>query len=668
MLFVCIVCGVSLVYHFYHFKTHQRIMGQRLVYDEEARHITFYNKYRDLVLSGILGANLHVEKLPAYCDGTHEENSIHDQGFRDICLSWKDLADLRIRYYEDGAVSCYDVSWISRSSDFLLEDCFDLGEASWYGMGLVYSQTWPINSHSVGKIPFLTGTVYDDQSLGPVLEPYWISSAGVSILVRENVPLHISMNAPVKQTDNYTDVLTDNRLCLYADYVNKPYRKESSYPHLDYTVCVASNIAEVHRAYIVNVSSPFPQPPPDNILTYPVWSVVPHHTGRNTSQDTIEGYIRSIISQGYKRSAFILDSVWQDIPGELSFNSTLYPDPKAMIANIKSLGFQMVLGVDPYVSYNSRAFLEAIDRDLLVHSGSVPGLTRWWTGDPGRSVLYNIAGVVDMFPRAQLWLSDRLQSLSKKLGVDSYYWVGGQIDMQPQFPSFRENFSSPNEYLLAMSELGANVSRVNIQQSGFRSQHVAGMIRIYGRESSWTGDNSLASVIPTILTLSILGYPYILTDVIGGNAYREQPSKELYIRWMELSAFLPTMHFSIPPDSFDTQTVQVAKSMIDLHSTYVAPLMRRVSAESMNTSLPIIRPLWMVAPEDPETYSIDDQFMIGNDVMVAPMLVEGGKERAIYFPRGMWVNKLHGNTIQGSKWVKSHPVPISKIAYFERKS
>lgn len=79
---------------------------------------------------------------------------------------------------------------------------------------------------------------------------------------------------------------------------------------------------------------------------------------------------------------------------------------------------------------------------------------------------------------------------------------------------------------------------------------------MWDKDSRWGYDNGLKSMIPSLLQFSIAGYPFVLPDMIGGNAYAgEIPSKELYIRWMQANIFMPAVQFSLVPWKFDAEVI-----------------------------------------------------------------------------------------------------------------
>lgn len=102
------------------------------------------------------------------------------------------------------------------------------------------------------------------------------------------------------------------------------------------------------------------------------------------------------------------------------------------------------------------------------------------------------------------------------------------------------------------------------------------------KESRWGFDNGLSTLIPTVLTMGILGYPYILPDMIGGNGYvydadnpftaTELPGKELYIRWLQVTSYMPAMQFSFVPWQYDEEVVEISRKFVEIHQEVVSPM------------------------------------------------------------------------------------------------
>lgn len=101
--------------------------------------------------------------------------------------------------------------------------------------------------------------------------------------------------------------------------------------------------------------------------------------------------------------------------------------------------------------------------------------------------------------------------------------------------------SSPNkfsEFISLMISNFENSSFIELR-TGFNSQKHGNLVRLLDKDSNWSYDNGFKTMIPSCLTYSILGYPFILPDMIGGNAYNGKPDRELYLRWLALNSLLP---------------------------------------------------------------------------------------------------------------------------------
>lgn len=119
----------------------------------------------------------------------------------------------------------------------------------------------------------------------------------------------------------------------------------------------------------------------------------------------------------------------------------------------------------------------------------------------------------------------------------------------PQLPKFHDQNlkyypdSIMNAYLKTIDVFG-----------GRRSQHFGRLLRMMDRESRWDFRLGLPTLVTSLLQLDMIGYPFFLPDMIGGNGYNNQPpSKEMYIRWMEANVFMPAVQFSYTPWDFDQQ-------------------------------------------------------------------------------------------------------------------
>jgi alpha-glucosidase len=156
--------------------------------------------------------------------------------------------------------------------------------------------------------------------------------------------------------------------------------------------------------------------------------------------------------------------------------------------------------------------------------------------------------------------------------------------------------------------------------------------------------------------LNLSGMGFTGTD-IGGFA--EQPTGELYTRWVQLGVFHPFCrthssghHGEQEPWSFGEEVLKIVKSYIELRYTLL-PYLYTMFWEYVKYGKPMIKPLYYVDQEDAQTHYRTDEFLFGNDILVCPVLEPNAAGRRMYIPRGKWVNFWTGEEVTGGKelWV-----------------
>ena len=237
----------------------------------------------------------------------------------------------------------------------------------------------------------------------------------------------------------------------------------------------------------------------------------------------------------------------------------------------------------------------------------------------------------------------------------------------------KNSLKSPNEFTNLFVNLAAKCdTQLRMQETrvGSSNQNLPTFFRLQDKESNWGYFSGLKTVIPHVLTQGLLGYPFVLPDMIGGNAYSifggsSYPDKELYIRWLQLNALLPAMQISIPPWKYDRDVVTIAQQMCQLHEEF-APKIIALAKEATQTGAPIIRPLWWIAPNDRVALTIDSEFLLGNDILVAPVLDQGATCRDIYLPAGKWRDENSAVTLEGGVWFYDYRAKLNELPYFRK--
>ena len=163
--------------------------------------------------------------------------------------------------------------------------------------------------------------------------------------------------------------------------------------------------------------------------------------------------------------------------------------------------------------------------------------------------------------------------------------------------------------------------------------------------------------------MSMSGYPLFLPDMIGGNAYVEQPDAELMIRWAQVNALMPGMQFSLAPWDYGEETSRLCREAALLHQQMAPDILKAVE-NSVLSGEPVIRPLFWIAPGDPVALTCDDQFLLGDMFLAAPIVTRGQRKRDIYLPVGHWVDKWSGQVHDGPTWLRDYPTPLDVLPLF----
>lgn len=522
--------------------------------------------------------------------------------------------------------NCLFVQWVGLiSKDVPICDCYEIGDSNWYGAYEHFVQDWPLNMSRVDPLepsPFLPHDYLSDISagenaFGPILHPLWLNTNGVGILVDEGVHLHVSMNG--------------TQLCLIA----QPFELEClptvlERTFLNYTVCVFDTVAQTAR-YFLNSSGLIPRPtltPSSQVFQKPIWSTWAEFKTNLTTQN-INDFCFKIRDKGFNVSQLEVDDGYSQFYGELRFKPDVSIED---LLNDSCHGFKFTVWVHPFVNYNA---VSTFEQGWM--SGSyIPGvpqvggngvsLVEWWRG------LGAVINFIDTSVATNHSIA--LSNFKKRYGLSSFKFDAGEYTYLPKCVPI-EGLSHPGEFTKAYAQFVGNQTYSNRAEVrvGYFSQEQPILVRLLDRTSTWGSDNGLQSTLNAILSVGLGGYVFIIPDMIGGNGMTAKPSVELYVRWVQLNTFLPVMQFSITPWGYGEAVTQHALDLTRLH--YLLEFDRLANA-ALESGFPIIRPLWWQATKtnDDKTWTISDQFFIGDEYMIAPVLHENQNQHTVYFPLG----------------------------------
>ena len=193
--------------------------------------------------------------------------------------------------------------------------------------------------------------------------------------------------------------------------------------------------------------------------------------------------------------------------------------------------------------------------------------------------------------------------------------------------------------------------------------------RLSDRNHAWS-PNGIDTLIPCSVVQGLMGHPFICPDMIGGGewSYNIKPGfkvdQELFVRMAQASALFPMMQFSWAPwKALDEKHWEMVKAAADLHDEMAPEIIEMVKSAEVNGE-PILRNLEYNFPGCGYA-TIQDEFMLGESILAAPVVTPDTYERDVVFPEGNWQDQ-EGNVYSGPQTIKIN-APIEKLLWFRKK-
>lgn len=660
----------------------RRAINDQFVIYEKSKKLVFLNENGEDLLQAYYGRNIPDDIKSVNCRTAEMNNK--------LCFDWMYRARLTVQFKRellidfDGnnkTITCYNFKWLTYQKYSKIKDCFDLSDAHWFGLGDIHNLRLPLNRLNVEEMPFVTNHNESIELSGSIISRTLISSKGLMINVPLNVPLFLSINSK----------MDPGKICLLSQK-KFPYLTENLndyYAHLDYTVCLAKNINVLHNYFYGNQqktqylkkylqssssasslsslssSSAVAAAAVQNeniFLERIIWSTNPNVLP-NFTQQNVQSYADQITNYGFG-GIILLDSRWENTIGEMKMNETLFNNPKALINILHNKGFKIMLTVSPNQAFDASTIAECDDYILKDSHLQTPLLIKCTIDEQRMCLLIDFRKMKNR-QRFRKNLKQKLLD-SSGLSIDGIYFdnlLSSQLPRQVNYndainlDEFIENMNTLMKTLPTSLGLTSSITSINLQ----------GYVRLHPRESSWEG---LASIIPSVISLGLVGYPLVNTGIVGGRDLfgkiknqTEYIDTELYLRWLEVIIFMPVVEFAELPGLNDLDVIKVAKRLLKVRNEHFVEKMKQALLEPEDTL--IVRPMWWRQNES-EAYQIEDQFMIGNDIVVAPIIHKGKTERDIYLPDGWWKDEILAQVIRGGKRIKKYQIPLDKVAIFFR--
>lgn len=338
-----------------------------------------------------------------------------------------------------------------------------------------------------------------------------------------------------------------------------------------------------------------------------------------------------------------------------------WPEPKQMYQELWDEGIGTSIWLNPYLPPNTDAYREAEQKGYLVKttSGGVAHVTRRLVSDVGIPDLTN--------PNAYNWWKEHVKGLLK-LGIRVI--KPDYTDRIPDNALFANGYTGVdmhnmyiNLYIKACYEATEEVQGTGLvwKRPGF-----LGTTKYPG---TWSGDvestfEGMRFTLRGALSVGFAGEVLWSSDISGFKG--KDPDPELYIRWsqMGLLCSLARYHGVSPrePWYFGDKAVDVVRRYSKLRY-HLAPYYLQTLYEATQTGLPVMRHLGLEYPDDRVARQTDDEFLIGSDLLVAPVLEKGATRRQVYLPAGDWY-ELHSGRWYTGRTVVDLPVTLDDIPVF----
>ncbi|BCZ44287.1 glycosyl hydrolase [Clostridium gelidum] len=401
------------------------------------------------------------------------------------------------------------------------------------------------------------------------------------------------------------------------------------------------------------------------------------------------------VAREYKRrelpiSVIVIDFFHWPNQGDWRFDLDYWPDPDSMVKELKEMGIELMVSIWPTVDKKSENYNKMLEKGYLVRTDRGIRTTMDFLGD---TVFYD---ATNPGSRNFVWNTAKKNYYDKGIKL---FWLD---EAEPEYSVYDfDNY----RYHLGPNEQIGNIYPVMYAKTFFDGmkeegqENIINLLRCAWAGSQrygalvWSGDidssfESLRNQFAAGLNMGLAGIPWWTTDIGGfhGGNPDDPDFRECIIRWFEYGVFCPVfrLHGDREPHSkplgtsggglcesgaanevwsYGEEAYEIFKKYMFIRER-MKPYITQIMKEAHEKGTPVIRPLFYDFPQDKLCFDIEDQYMFGPDVLVAPILHKGDISRKVYLPEGAkWKDINSGQILNGGQWV-NYDAPLEVIPLF----
>ncbi len=398
---------------------------------------------------------------------------------------------------------------------------------------------------------------------------------------------------------------------------------------------------------------------------------------RYETQDELMEVAREYKKREIPLAAIVIDFFHWPEQGEWMFDERFWPDPKAMIDELKEMGVEPVVSIWPTTNPKSRYYLEMDEANMLVRTEN---------GTYGTFDFYGMQTFIDTTnPETRKYVWELVKKHYYDLGIRNFWLDEAEPEVNPQqFHNLKMYAGNGAQAAMIYPYCYSQLFYEGLKKEGEEDIILLTRAAYPGTQKFgslvWNGDiqstfEALRMSVKAGLSMAMSGIPWWNSDIGGffNGDIESDYFRELIVRWMQFGVFCPVMRIhgtrnrvkdQAPPApgilaetggynelwSFGEEVYEILVKLVELRER-LKPYIWKYMDEASETGVAIMRPMFVEFPDEEECYTLEDQYMFGGDILFAPIVNEGQTERKVYLPDGTWKDVNTKKEASGKQWI-----------------